>query len=105
MNLEIKKRILKVAIAIQKLAGSYDIQISDKEMESLRFLAHRYDSAKTLYDGLELVDEEKGFYTIPEHVLWDTYEATKEDGGGEGIIPNLGGALGKKVNHLFSSMV
>ena len=105
MDSKYKSRLIRVAETLQKLAGGFSLTISDKEMEALRFLSKRYDSAAELYNGLVPVNEAKNEYNLPEHVLWEAYEATKTDGGNEGVVPNLGGALGKKIHQLFDSMV
>lgn len=118
MKKELRSRLIRVAKVLEKLdtlkkkAGSYTIKMTPAEYRGLRLLADKYESAGILFNGLECVNDSDaeytqdcGTYNIPEHVLWESYDATEGDGGGLGIIPNLGGNLGKQINHLFDNMV
>jgi len=118
MKKGLQKRLIRVAKVLEKLdslkkkAGFYTLKMNPQEYNDLAWLADRYESARVLYDGLECADdvdveytEDCGTFKVPEHVLWEAYEATKEDGGAEGQIPNLGGDLGKQIYNLFNEMV
>lgn len=83
--------------------GYYTILLTARELKAIRYLASRYRSAWILRDSLDPVEESddmalvldfefgEGPYEFdiwPENVR-DVYEATKEDGGDAGKIPNL----------------
>lgn len=73
---------------------SFDL--SEKEEESLRYIASKYDSARILYDAYDPAE-----LTIPREAVLAAFFATPGDGGDLGTVPLAGGTLAKKINQLW----
>jgi hypothetical protein len=101
---------------LEKIAMDMSVTLTKGDLEALRFLSGRYDSAEILHNGLQPVDAhadgalEGGDYsppdaykfTVPEHVLWEVLDATEGDGGDRGTIPNLDSPA---IQNLLDSVV
>ena len=79
---------------------------SQEELESLRWIAGRYDSAQLLLDCMDNPDEEFPCeVSVPEHVAWNVLDATEGDGADRGTVPCLGGRLGREIHMMLRSVV
>lgn len=84
----------------------YGFTVADaKEMDSLRWLAGRYDSAQLLLDCVDDDDEFPCEVFVPEHVAWNILDATEGDGADRGTVPCLGGRLGDEIHRMLESVV
>jgi hypothetical protein len=88
-----------------RLAGYKFTIMTQEEMDSLRWLAGRYDSAQLLYDCIGDPERFPCVVTVPEHVVWNVIDATEGDGGDKGVVPCLGGRLGKEIHAMLQSVV
>ena len=87
---------------LEKRAGSYSIQLTPEEMDSLDYFAGRgYDCG--LKAALQLENEETGTYSIPEHGMWEISEACNEHGAWTNL--NWNSSLGVKIDKLLQSIV
>lgn len=87
---------------MEKRAGSYTIQLTPEEMDSLDYFAGRgYDCG--LKAALQLENEETGTYSIPEHKIWEISEACNEHGAWTNL--NWNSSLGIKIDKLLQSIV
>ena len=73
-----------------------EFDLTEKELESLRYIAARYDSASILLDAY---DEETK--TIPRSAVHAAFRATAHDGGDVGTVPLAGGKLEEKIFQLW----
>ena len=73
---------------------SFDL--SEKEEESLRYIAGKYESAQILYDAYD-----PAALTIPRSEVLRAFFATPGDGGDLGTVPLTGGVLAKKIAQLW----
>lgn len=79
--------------------------MSEEEMRSLRWLAGRYDSAQLLLDCVGDPEEFPCEVEVPEHVAWNVLDATEGDGADRGVVPCLGGRLGREIHGMLRSVV
>lgn len=90
----------------ERLSGYRFTIASQEELESLRWLAGRYDSAQLLLDCMDNPDEEFPCdVDVPEHVAWNVIDATEGDGADRGTVPCLGGRLGDEIHRMLESVV
>jgi hypothetical protein len=78
---------------------------NQEELDSLRWLAGRYDSAQLLLDCAGDPDELPHKVGVPEHVAWNILDATEGDGADRGIVPCLGGRLGDEIHEMLDNVV
>jgi len=79
---------------------------NEGELDSLRWIAGRYDSAQLLLDCIE--DPDGSFpmkVEVPEHVAWNVLDATESDGADRGTIPCLGGRLGDEIHAMLYNVI
>jgi len=79
----------------------YTLQLSEKELESLEYIADRYAYADVLVSSLEETDE-PGLFTISESDMFEFYTAVEEE---DGHLPLLGGKLKGKIEALLDKVV
>lgn len=79
----------------EELRLSFDL--NEREEESLRYIAGKYESAQILYDAYDPAD-----LTIPRSEVIRAFFATPGDGGDLGTVPLAGGTLGKKIEQLWA---
>lgn len=86
--------------------STYRFMLQDEaEMDSLRFLAGRYDSAQLLLDCVGDPEHFPWEVEVPEHVAWNILDATEGDGADRGVVPCLGGRLGDEIHRMLESVV
>lgn len=78
---------------------------NQEELDSLRWLAGRYDSAQLLLDCAGDPDEFPHKVGVPEHVAWNILDATEGDGADRGTVPCLGGRLGDEIHAMLDDVV
>lgn len=87
----------------------YELELTDGEFASLRWLAGRYLSAQVVFDGKRILSEATvngepiSIYSIPEHIAWEFREAC--DGEDGGFVPCCGGSLAAKLLDLLQAVV
>ncbi len=86
--------------------SAYHFTVLDEaELDSLRWLADRYDSAQLLLDCVGDPEQFPYRAEVPEHVAWNILDATEGDGVDRGTVPCLGGRLGEEVHQMLGSVV
>lgn len=77
------------------------------EVNSLLWLAGRYSSADLLLDCFynmgEVLFPIK--VKVPEYIAWQILDATEQDGADRGIVPCLGGRLGKEIHKMLENVI
>ncbi|MBT8452959.1 MAG: hypothetical protein KJO40_13405 [Deltaproteobacteria bacterium] len=81
---------------------AYEIKLTDREMDSLRYIAGRYEYANVLLDGLVELEDKPGWYGLFESDAWDFYNAVEEE---DGYYPLAGGNLLRKLQDLEQEIV
>lgn len=79
--------------------------LNQGELDSLIWLAGRYDSAQLFLDCVGDPEEFPYEVLVPEHVAWNILDATEGDGGDRGTVPCLGGRLGDEIHAMLESVV
>lgn len=91
---------------LQQIAQGDDVEdaddgisfdLSEKEEESLRYIASKYESAQILYDAYDPAE-----LMIPRGEAIRAFFATPGDGGDLGTVPLAGGTLKKKIEQLWA---
>lgn len=80
-------------------AHEISLDLTDEELDGLRYIAGRYDSGDIIYKNY---NSETG--KIPVHAILDAFKATKGDGGNLGTVPLAGGSLGEKIMKAFDEV-
>ena len=82
---------------------TYKLNLTEPEMDSLRWVAERYSSARILLEALTPTEEPE-VYTVAEHSAWE-YQA-ELDVSGEGFLPPcVGGTLAEKLITFLNGIV
>jgi len=91
---------------VERLSAYRFTIMSQEELDSLRWIAGRYDSAQLLLDCVDNPDDEFPCEVeVPEHVAWNVIDATEGDGADRGTVPCLGGRLGREIHGMLRSVV
>ena len=81
---------------------AYKIRITEPEMESLGFIADRYNYASVLYDALKQDDEDEDLWHLSEADAWEFNDAVEDE---DGYLPLMGGELATKVQAILDNIV
>lgn len=79
----------------------YEIDFSESEVESLRWLADRYSYAEIIWKA---TCPASGRCDLAEHEAWDL-QSCVNDGVDGGYLPCAGGSLREKIDGLLNSII
>ena len=82
----------------------YHLRLTEGEIDSLSWVAARYDSADTLIQALEAEDD-AGHFTISEADAWGYLEALAAEDGDCMVPPCIGGDLATKLIDFATAIV
>jgi hypothetical protein len=94
----------------------YLLSLTPKEIDSLGYIADRYQYAESIYDSIEWSSQNRVsedeminpkpnkqyLWAVPEHAAWDFMELVNME---DGIMPLAGGNLLNQLNILYDSIV
>lgn len=103
------------AVTFGRDAGGYTFTLTDRERDALAWIADRYVSAETLYDGasFEPADDDGDpdyhgdwVVLVPEPVAWAYVDALENDEDGSPVVPPCaGGPLADKLQAFYEAIV
>lgn len=101
---------MSAPVRFDRAQGGYVFTLTDRERDSLAWIADRYTSAEVLFDGAEWTADDDGdrwTALVPEHVAWNYRDTLPDDNGVPDAMlpPGVGGRLGEVLIDLWDAIV